>query len=454
MVSAKIIGQRSWKYAIVKSVAKMAFTLFYRKIHVDGRENVPDGGRLIFVANHQNALMDALSIIFFSNYQPVFLARADLFKNPLVAKVLNFLKILPVYRFRDGVENMGQNEDTFRMTSEVLASGGCIGIMPEGNHGDRKRLRILKKGVFRIAFGAEEAYDFSLSVRIVPVGIDFSNTRRLMEELTVNFGKPLSVSDYFKLYSQHPQKGINAMKDDLSSSLSDLMIDIKDESNYREDELLVETGSRMLRKSLSGSIAGKRPCSELKRIFLLSLYQYFEGNPEKADELRADAGRLNELLDKWNISADVVTGGRNPALLPLLICRGLCFPVFVAGFMVHILPYLIIGFALKKVKDPQFISSVKYVLGLILVPLNYILLFSLLLSFLTPLLAGIAVFAMPLSGIAAYGCYRMSERTQDLLYFRRICRKESNLAGLLSELNMKTGRGLQPVSEMAALKLK
>jgi 1-acyl-sn-glycerol-3-phosphate acyltransferase len=182
-------GRATRKYSIIKSIARIVFYLFYRKIHISGKENIPEGGSIIFAANHQNALMDALAVIFTNQYQPVYLARADIFKNPFIARILGVFKMMPVYRFRDGMDTMGQNHDTFESTSRVLGSGGCIGIMPEGNHGDQKRLRVLKKGIFRIAFKAGENGS-SADIKIVPVGLDYSKPAGFYEELIVIMADP------------------------------------------------------------------------------------------------------------------------------------------------------------------------------------------------------------------------------------------------------------------------
>jgi len=107
---------------------------------------------------------------------PVFLARADVFANKFLAGILRLLKILPVYRIRDGVGELAKNEAIFQETMEVLRRGKCpVCIMPEGNHGTKRKLRQLVKGIFRVAFQAQEAFGEQPGVVIVPVGIDYSN---------------------------------------------------------------------------------------------------------------------------------------------------------------------------------------------------------------------------------------------------------------------------------------
>ncbi len=405
--NATNIGRRSTGYRVLKNLARAAFYIYYRKISIYGRDNIPQGGGLIFAANHRNALIDALAVLLTNRFQPVYLARADIFRNPVAARILRFLKIMPVYRFRDGVETMGQNEDTFMKTTEVLSAGGCIGIMPEGNHGEQKRLRVLKKGVFRIAFRAME--DSGCNVRIVPVGLDYTDTDRFREELVVSYGKPLPVKDYIDLYREHPQKGINAMRKDLSERIRELIIDIRDDENYRVDRLLMETGTESVREKRRNAGMNNSGRFIVQRDLCKAMYEYFDREPSAAKELRDMAARLLELLDKHGIPESVDCNPDGKKLFIARVTRVMCFPVFLTGAAVHLLPLAVIRLALGRLRDLQFISSFKFVLGFLLVPLNYIIAAVVLLYIMPVKFALPVVLAMPLIGILAHRCFRYSE---------------------------------------------
>jgi len=106
------IEKYSARYALVKqTVAFWHDNIFYRKIIVMGAENINPDHHLIFAPNHQNALMDALAVLFTHKGQPVFLARADIFKKKIIASLLYFLKILPVYRIRYGFSTLKSNDE-------------------------------------------------------------------------------------------------------------------------------------------------------------------------------------------------------------------------------------------------------------------------------------------------------------------------------------------------------
>ena len=90
----------------------------------------------------------------------VFLARADIFKKKFIAAILYFLKILPVYRIRDGFSSLKGNDEIFTKTIDVLKNKNGLVILPEGDHSGFRRLRQLKKGICRVAFQSDEATDF------------------------------------------------------------------------------------------------------------------------------------------------------------------------------------------------------------------------------------------------------------------------------------------------------
>ena len=170
------IEKYSTRYALFKkAVGFWHDTVFYRKIIVVGSENINPEHHLIYAPNHQNALMDALAVLFTHKGQPVFLARADIFRKKAIASFLYFIKMLPVYRIRDGFSSLKSNDEIFQKTIEVLKHRNGLVILPEGDHAGFRRLRQLKKGICRIAFQADEATGFQLKIKIIPVGVDYSN---------------------------------------------------------------------------------------------------------------------------------------------------------------------------------------------------------------------------------------------------------------------------------------
>src|SRR4030042_4328723 len=238
-MSRENIEKYSRGYALLKYLAGILHNnVFYRKGIVLGRENINHNDHLIFAPNHQNALMDALAVLFTTRGQMVFLARADIFRKKFIASLLYFIKILPVYRIRDGFRSVTGNDEIFDKTIDVLRNKNGLVILPEGDHVGFRRLRQLKKGICRVAFQADEATGFNLKITIIPVGIEYSNYTRFRQVLTVVYGKPVEVSEYHQLYREAPEKALNELRSRLSTEIKKLMVHIESENDYEAiDEL-------------------------------------------------------------------------------------------------------------------------------------------------------------------------------------------------------------------------
>ena len=77
----KIQDYDPW-YSMLRHYVDAVLKLSYSKIIQTGRENIPDDGAVIYAPNHTGTLMDALIILASDKKPKVFVARADIFKNP------------------------------------------------------------------------------------------------------------------------------------------------------------------------------------------------------------------------------------------------------------------------------------------------------------------------------------------------------------------------------------
>ena len=107
-------------YAFLRHYVDFMLRMAYRRIKYVGLEKVPADGAVIYAPNHTNALMDALVILAMDRKQKVFVARADIFRNPKVAKILRFLKIMPIMRIRDGMDEVRKNTEIIHKSVDVL----------------------------------------------------------------------------------------------------------------------------------------------------------------------------------------------------------------------------------------------------------------------------------------------------------------------------------------------
>jgi len=174
----KPLGKYSKGYQFLRAYIHITLrNLFLKDVEVRGIEKIDPKKPIILAPNHQNALVDALLVATSIKQQPVFLARADIFEKPIIVKILRYLKMLPVYRIRDGFDTLKKNEDIFEQCVNFLGGKNTLILFPEGNHANKRHFRPLKKGLARIAFEAESKNDFNLGLQVIPVGVDYSNYR-------------------------------------------------------------------------------------------------------------------------------------------------------------------------------------------------------------------------------------------------------------------------------------
>jgi len=177
--------------SLVVAMVRGLLHLNFKRIEIHGLENIPRG-RVIFVGNHQNGLIDPLLIAAFNKRSTTFYTRASVFKNPIVSKILHYLGLLPIFRFRDGGRNLRNNIELFEKGADALIGRGeAIVLFPEGNHGAERRVRPLKKGVIRLL---ETIYqkDSSEEVFLVPIGFNYERLEQFKDKVSVRFGSPIS----------------------------------------------------------------------------------------------------------------------------------------------------------------------------------------------------------------------------------------------------------------------
>jgi 1-acyl-sn-glycerol-3-phosphate acyltransferase len=357
------IEKYSAGYALFKrAVASWHNNIFYRKIIILGHENIKPDDHLIFAPNHQNALMDALAVLFTHKGQPVFLARADIFRRKTIASLLYFLKILPVYRLRDGFSALKANDEIFLKTIDVLKNKNGLVILPEGDHAGFRRLRQLKKGICRVAFHAEEATDFKLRIKIIPVGIEFSNYTRFRQVLTVVYGKPIEVSEYQQLYRESPEKALNELRCHIASEMKKLMVHIESENDYEAiDEL---------RSIINGKYSDdiKYPKLFRDRKLIDNLNQLKATDLQSYNKICALSLQVKNKAKALNLSYRLLAKKKHPLgwLIAGLAGLFVTFLVWLFGNIFTLTFLTLPELKIRKTKDLQFHSTIRFGISLAL----------------------------------------------------------------------------------------
>lgn len=313
-------------YNIVKLWLRTGLFFYYTRMKVVGRGNIPKNKPIMLLANHQNALMDPLMIAMNCGVKPFFLARSDLFKNPFVSKFLNYLQMIPIYRFRDGLDTLKNNPAVFKKCGDLLIQGETVMLFPEGNHGILRRVRWpMRKGFVRMIFCALEK-EPNLDIRILPVGLNYLEAEGFPDSVSMYIGKDFAVQDYYDP-NDLTQSEIK-LKNEIYKRLNVLTTHIPDEETY--DNVLVQL------------------------------------NNQKVDYLKPNVvNRIIQGIDPNVVSTPIKGKNRWFFALNKIIFTLINFPVI---FLWN-----------KKVKsigmDIEFRTTLRFMLSLILFPIYYLLLY-------------------------------------------------------------------------------
>ena len=157
------IYRKRLAYTLLKPVVDWNLRHSYRKVEVIGEENLPSDGPIIFAANHCNTLMDALVILRASRSTTVFGARADMFNSPFLARIMHFLRILPMVRQRDGLRNVLKRRGYATDQADIDAYLGIYSPEKNGGYGG---LKVRSMDYIRLIHTTIDAMEQTKRIRI------------------------------------------------------------------------------------------------------------------------------------------------------------------------------------------------------------------------------------------------------------------------------------------------
>ena len=186
-----------WYYYISRWAVIIFYTIFLRW-RVEGIENVPPDGPVLIVSNHlSNADPPLLSVTL--KRSAIFMAKKELFRNPVLGYLLYGLGAFPVHR--------GQlDRKALRHAEKVLANNMILVMFPEASRS--------KNAMLKEAFPGSALIATRYRAPIVPVAI--TGTEKVVGlrwmlhryPVLVRFGKPF----------QLPLHGRKRKREDLGES--------------------------------------------------------------------------------------------------------------------------------------------------------------------------------------------------------------------------------------------
>ena len=163
---------------------------WFFRVEVKGIENVPDENATLLCANHVGGF-DMLFIGYKLNRLVHYMAKAELFKIPVLKQLIKAYGAFPVNRGRADITAV-------KGAYSLLDKGEIVGIFPEGTRRKAGKKVKIHSGAVNIAL--------KKNVPILPVGI--KATYKMFSKVEIVFGEP-----YFIDYDAEKKYTIDEIKE-------------------------------------------------------------------------------------------------------------------------------------------------------------------------------------------------------------------------------------------------
>lgn len=175
-------------YVLVKILTHFTIWLTCKRFSIYNRGVTETETPLVIGCHHPNSFLDAILVGAQMKKRVHFLTRSDVFKNSFAIALMRSVNMIPIYRIRDGKENLSNNDVTFNLCLDILKRGEHVLIFVEGFCKHQTTLQTpLKKGAPRLLV---QSWKDGTDVQLLPVWLRFNSFRKFPKEVDINFGIP------------------------------------------------------------------------------------------------------------------------------------------------------------------------------------------------------------------------------------------------------------------------
>ena len=358
-------------------LVRLALRIYFQRIEVTGLEHVPPDTPVIFVLNHPNALVDPVFLLCLAPRRVSFLAKAPLFRMPVIGYLVKALDSLPVYRRQDEGQDVTKNDETFIAARKLLARGGTIGICPEGVSHDEPGLRPIKTGAARISLAAVATGEVK-TLKIVPAGLYYTSKTSFRSSALLYFGNPINVTPVaLDPDGSPPREAVRELSAEIERALRAVMLD----AHREEARQTIARAERIFSAEQKNGGDSLKDELRLQQRFIRA-YSILEGHqPERLRRLEQRMIRFEEELNQAGVDAEELSPPSSTASVFASIAkRSLVFLLMLGpallGTIAHYPAYRLGGLlATKLSRDSEdVVSTIKIISAMLLFPLTWLVL--------------------------------------------------------------------------------
>lgn len=348
-------------YLLLRALLRHAIQVYFRRIEVEGRDEVPEDGPLLLAANHPNTLIDVLLVATALDRRVGVVGKAPLFRTPVLGRVLRALGGVPVERRLDGPMDEAakkKNEQVLAACEETVAGGGAVLIFPEGTSLDEPRLQPLKTGVARIALGAEKRAPGR--VRVVPVGLVYDEPGTFRSRARIRFGAVIEAAPFAKLEVEAEGTAAKAFTQAIRDALEPEVVHVASPELDPLVKDLVEVYGRTVGAEVGGRLAAGAAIAR-------AVSSFAQTDPERVARVRGLLDGYKAALAQAGVD-DATVRAREVRGASALEELGFVFgaPIAAWGALNHLVLYQLPRLALRLLgAESVYWSTVKLLTGLL-----------------------------------------------------------------------------------------
>ncbi len=381
-------------YPWIQVGLRLAVNMFFRRVEVGGRSNLPAERGGLVVSWHPNGLVDPALILTQCPRPIVFGARHGLFSYPVVGHLLREVGTVPIYRASDMRDTStdarrAANRKSLEALAERVATGSLSALFPEGDSHDESGLQALKTGAARLYYRARQLGVDREPPAILLTGLHYDDKQMFRSSALVAFYPPLELPEHLDVTPQGDVDGpeVRALSRQLTEHMEATLRDVVHATESWEVHDLLHRTRRLVRAERahrSGASPGRTTIGERVLGFAEVREKYMKlraSDPGAAALLRArveqyDADLRVLKLEDYDLDAPPRTQYAKWIALLVLQAVGVFFllpPLVFVGYLVNLptagVLWLVAKVAGKRRKDE---ATVKLLLGMVLYPLTWI----------------------------------------------------------------------------------
>lgn len=353
-------------YFILRRIVDFTFKLIYKGIYVNYEETIPDDGPVIFVANHPNGFLEPCILACEFKKPLYFLARGDLFSVPWLRWILIQTHQLPIFRFKDGFAALRGNDHSIAQSLELLNLDRHLLIFAEGSTIQGRQLRKFQKGTAKLALNFLQKYP-GRKLYIQPIGVNFTSPSRFGSEVYVHVGSALDIAQWNSQSANTEVEKIRELTNLIYSRAVQLVWHVDDKQDEHLADHLIEIASQdYVIDEIKNWSKFNLLAKMIQRVNTSQLL-----NKTNLNNL---ALSYHDLLDKWKLQSfressstiDKIGHGFFLAFAALPLSLGYLFnwpPIALSTWITN-----------AKVKDIEFVASVKIAIMIPLFLMYYLIL--------------------------------------------------------------------------------